>query len=81
MSLIPLFARADARQIARWNGVAGEKGRWRNNLINKCVAAGAAHDDVSVSPVVRQTLLHWGYELSERDLAAVMDNGKTSTHK
>lgn len=32
--------------------------------------AGAAHDDYTVSPVVRQTLLHWGYELTRRDADA-----------
>ena len=57
----------DDRQISRWEKVCGGKGRWRNNLIAKCVAAGAAFDDASVSPVVRQTLLHWGYELTASD--------------
>ena len=33
----------------------------------KIVRAGAAFDDPKVSPVVRQTLLHWGYELSSSD--------------
>ena len=28
---------------------------------------GARHDDVSISPVIRQTLLHWAYELSAAD--------------
>ena len=28
---------------------------------------GQAYDDASVSPVVRQTLLHWAYELAEAD--------------
>ena len=28
---------------------------------------GQAYDDASVSPVVRQTLLHWAYELGEAD--------------
>jgi hypothetical protein len=41
----------------------------QRNLIAKCVAAGKAHDDASVSPVVRQTLLHWGYELTQADYA------------
>lgn len=57
----------DERQIARWNGVAGEKGRWKSNLIAKCAAAGKNFDDVTVSPVVRQTLLHWAYELCAAD--------------
>jgi len=29
--------------------------------------SGQAYDDASVSPVVRQTLLHWAYELHEAD--------------
>ena len=32
--------------------------------------AGAAFDDPKVSPVIRQTLLHWGYELTEVDYLA-----------
>jgi hypothetical protein len=27
-------------------------------------------DDVAVSPVIRQTLLHWAYELTESDWEA-----------
>lgn len=57
----------DERQIGRWNGVCGEKGRWKQNLIAKCLRDGKSHDDASVSPVVRQTLLHWAYELTEAD--------------
>ena len=60
----------DERQMSRWSGVCGEKGRWKSNLIAKVLAAGVAHDDASVSPVVRQTLLHWAYELTEADLKA-----------
>lgn len=43
----------DARQIARWARCAGETGRWRRNLIAKCVRAGRPFDDERVSPVVR----------------------------
>ena len=57
----------DERQIGRWNGVAGKKGRWKNNLAAKCLMQGSSYDDESVSPVVRQTLLHWAYELNEHD--------------
>jgi hypothetical protein len=53
----------DERQISRCNGVAGEKGRWKNNLIGKCLRDNKEWDDLSVCPVVRQTLLHWAYEL------------------
>lgn len=57
----------DARQIGRWAGVAGSKGRWKANLVAKVAMAGAAFDDATVSPVVRQTLLHWGYALTRAD--------------
>jgi len=57
----------DERQIARWNGVCGDKGRWKQNLIAKCLRDGKSYDDPTVSPVVRQTLLHWAYELQEAD--------------
>ena len=30
--------------------------------------AGSKYDDYSISPKVRQILLHWGYELKESDL-------------
>lgn len=60
----------DARQISRWRGVASDKGRFRNQLIGRCYRAGKAFGDVSVSPVIRQTLQHWGYELTERDFQA-----------
>lgn len=60
----------DERQIGRWLACAGPTGRWKNNLIAKCVAAGKAHNDASVAPVVRQTLLHWAYELTEEDFLA-----------
>lgn len=60
----------DARQISRWKGVVGEKGRWKNALCNKIIAQNKSFDDPSVSPVIRQTLLHWGYELTEADFLA-----------
>ena len=45
-------------------------GRWRIQLFNKINAKGTTVDDPSVSPVIRQTLLHWAYELSEADYDA-----------
>lgn len=47
----------DKRQISRWTKCAGETGRWRRNLIAKCVRAERPYDDVRVSPVVR--LVGW----------------------
>ncbi len=57
----------DERQIKRWLGVAGENGRFRNQLIGRCIKANTTYDDISISPVIRQVLLHWGYELTEQD--------------
>ena len=42
-------------------------GRWKNNLIGKIARAGVAFDNPGISPVVRQTLQHWGYRLTEKD--------------
>lgn len=53
----------DARQISRWLKCAGPKGRFRSQLCNKILQAKTKHDDKSISPVIRQTLLHWGLEI------------------
>jgi len=55
----------DLRQIQRWAKSAGPKGRFRSQLCNKIMAANTTCDDVSISPVIRQTMLHWGLEITE----------------
>lgn len=55
----------DDRQISRWFGVAGPKGRWITHLVKKIASGGGDLDDKSTSPVVRQLLLHWAYRLTE----------------
>lgn len=70
----------DERQVARWVKAIGIKGRWRTFLVGQCVKAGTAWDDVSASPVTRQTLLHWGYEITQADfdaLAPAIQKGKS----
>ena len=57
----------DERQIKRGLGVAGVKGRFRNQLIGKCARGGTTFDDERISPVIRQALQHWGYVLTKRD--------------
>lgn len=42
----------------------------RNQLIGKCARAGKRFDDALISPVIRQSLLHWGYELTQKDADA-----------
>jgi len=61
----------DERQISRWNGVCGPKGRWKTNLVRKIVNANARYDDARVSPVVRQTLLHWACEIREDEVVSM----------
>ena len=60
----------DDRQVGRWGAMCGEKGRWKRNLVARCLREGKAHDDVSCAPVVRQTLQHWAYSLTEADFAS-----------
>lgn len=58
----------DERQIGRWLKLTGPKGRFRITLMNKIIKKGTTYNDYSVSPVIRQVLLHWGYELTKGDL-------------
>jgi hypothetical protein len=56
----------DVRQVQRWLGVAGPKGRFKSQLCNKILTASTTHNanDHSISPVIRQTLWHWGLEIT-----------------
>lgn len=58
----------DDRQVDRWLKGQGPKGRWRLQLMNKILKDRAKFDDGKVSPVIRQVLLHWAYELTSEDL-------------
>jgi hypothetical protein len=68
----------DKRQISRWTGVAGPKGRWKTRLCNLVRDKGGVDKvmDATISPVIRQNLLHWAYELTEKDFLAI-SKGKT----
>ena len=58
----------DERQIKRWLNLAGPNGRFKKTLINKLKRENKSFDDRSVSPVIRQTLQHWGIKLTKKDL-------------
>ena len=60
----------DERQISRWLKLAGPNGRFRRTLMNKIIKEGSTYNDFSISPVIRQVLLHWGYQLTNKDLIA-----------
>lgn len=53
----------DARQVGRWLKAAGPTGRFRKRLLNAIQTKGSTKNDFSVSPVLRQTLQHWGYKV------------------
>jgi hypothetical protein len=60
----------DERQVDRWLKGQGPKGRWRVQLMNKIIKDRAKFDDAKISPVIRQVLLHWAYELTSADFEA-----------
>ena len=67
----------DDRQISRGLQCMGPKGRWRSTLSGKIAdsikgsrTVEIACEDYKISPVVRQTLQHWGYRVNARDLIA-----------
>ena len=41
--------------------------RFRGKLVKMIKDAVSKFDDYSISPKIRQVLLHWGYELNEKD--------------
>eukprot|EP00911_Craspedida_sp_UC1_P002783 UC1_evm4s2035 len=60
----------DKRQVSRGLKCFGPTGRWKSVLCNKIARAGAHYDDRSISPVIRQTLQHWGYRLTKQHYIA-----------
>ena len=58
----------DERQIKRWLALTGPNGRFRRRLMNEIIKQNKRYNDYTVSPVIRQVLLHWGYELTSEDL-------------
>ena len=41
--------------------------RFRGKLVELIKDAGNKYDDYSISPKIREILLHWGYNLTEKD--------------
>ena len=54
----------DKRQINRWKKIVS---RFRGKLAKMIKNSGSKYDDYSISPKIRQILLHWDYELTEKD--------------
>ena len=66
----------DNRQIQRWMGIAGPNGRFRKWLVTLILKQNGKWNDYSISPKIRQTLLHWGYELTKKDFDAEVKSRK-----
>jgi hypothetical protein len=58
----------DERQIDRWIKTAGPNSRFRKRLINMIKKKRTTYNDYRISPAIRQTLQHWAYQLTNRDL-------------
>lgn len=58
----------DVRQISRWKKTAGPNSRFRRWLLNQIIAKNGQYDDYNISPAIRQTLQHWAYQITQRDL-------------
>ena len=57
-------SRDDERQIARRNNIVN---RFKDAIVKMIKNRNAKYNDYSISPKIRQILLHWGYELVESD--------------
>ena len=54
----------DKRQISRWKKIVS---RFKDKLVKMISDAGSKFDDYSISPKIRQILLLWHCELTEKD--------------
>ena len=61
----------DERQINRCKKIVS---RFKSKLVKMIKHAGSKYDDYSISPKIRQILLHWGYELTEKDCSIDLTN-------
>jgi hypothetical protein len=57
----------DRRQIERWKGLAGPRGRFMRFLVTQILRKNGKWNDESISPKIRQVLQHWGYVLTKKD--------------
>lgn len=68
--------REDLRQIKRWKNLAGKNGRFRKMLVTLILKKNSTWDDFNISPKIRQTLQHWGYQLTKEDFISESNNRK-----
>ena len=68
----------DERQIKRWLGMAGPKGRFMRFLVTQILKKRGNYKDETISPKIRQVLQHWGYKLTKRDFDKEVQRRRTS---
>ena len=61
----------DERQINRWEKIVS---RFRGKLVKMIKDASSKFDDYLILPKIRQILLHWSYELTEKDFFNDLSN-------
>ena len=63
------------RKMMKYKLIDGKKivSRFRDKLVKMIGDAGRKYD-YSISPKIRQILLHWGYELTEKDFFNELSN-------
>ena len=64
-------SKIDKGQIDRWKKIVS---KFRGKSVKMIRNAGGKSDDYSISPKIRQILLHWGYELKEKDFFNELTN-------
>ena len=69
----------DERQISRWLGLAGPRGRFMRFLVTQILKKrGGQWDDETISPKIRQVLQHWGYKLTKKDFDNEVERRKNA---
>ena len=66
----------DKRQIDRWMGLASKRGRFRKWLVTMILKKNGKYNDFEISPAMRQTLQHWGYQLTKADFDSEVKSRK-----
>ena len=61
----------DEKQINIWKGIVR---RFKGKLVKMIEDTDGKLDDYSNSPKIRQILLYWGYELTEKDFFVNLTN-------
>ena len=61
----------DKRKINKWKKIVG---RFGGKLVKMIKDVGSKFDGYSISPKIRQILLHWDYELTEKDFFNELTN-------